>query len=126
MIPAMRESRRPLPDDHLPVRPQELQVLMTLSRGPLHAYGIARASAHGDGGVRLEIGSLYRMLNRMLTSGLITEAIDQDPLAGPAGIRRAYRISRLGERVLEAEARRLEALVAAARRDRILPGEGTR
>lgn len=119
----MTRSRRRPANDFLPLRPQELQILMILARSPLHAYGIARTSEEAEGGVRLEVGSLYRMLNRMLTAGLISEATDADPNAGPAGMRRSYRITPLGSEVLEAEAHRLEAVLEAARRQRILPEE---
>lgn len=104
--------------DFLPLRPHELQALMILGQGPRHAYGIAQDSEGAPGGVCLEIGSLYRMLNRMLTSGLIAEAPDVDRHAGPAGIRRAYRLTALGESVLEAELRRLQSVVESARRAR--------
>ena len=59
------------PNDVLPLRAQDLQVLLLLHGGPLHAYGISKAAEEQEGGVRLEIGSLYRMLNRMLSAGLI-------------------------------------------------------
>ncbi len=102
------------------MRPHELRALMILARGPIHAYGIALASEE-DNGVTLEIGSLYRMLNRLLTDRLIAEAGDVDAAKGSAGIRKAYRITKLGERVLDAEIRRLEEVVAVARSQRTAP-----
>ncbi len=64
--------------------------------------------------VRLEIGSLYRLLARMAEGGLIEEA-DEDER------RRYYRISRQGHRVLKAEAERLAHLVELSRARKLLP-----
>jgi DNA-binding PadR family transcriptional regulator len=64
--------------------------------------------------VRLEIGSLYRLLARMLEEGLIEEG-DEDER------RRYYRISRRGRRVLKAEAERLAGLVELSRARKLLP-----
>lgn len=124
------------PEQLLPLKPQDLQVLLTLSERPLHAYGIAKAvDEERRGTVRLQIGSLYRMLARMLTAGLIEEVDDDgatggddadaagqgsDP-AGPGARRRTYRITGFGRRVAGAEARRLRAVVEIARERRILP-----
>jgi DNA-binding PadR family transcriptional regulator len=67
-----------------------------------------------SGGVRLEIGSLYRLLGRLLDEGLIEDA-DSDER------RRYYRISRLGRRILKTEAARLAGLVELVRSRRLLP-----
>ena len=69
------------------------------------------------GEVRLEIGSLYRLLGRLLDEGLIEEA-DGD------GRRRYYQLSRLGRRVLKAEAERLASLVDLVRMRKLLPETG--
>jgi DNA-binding PadR family transcriptional regulator len=66
------------------------------------------------GSVRLEIGSLYRLLGRLLEEGLIEDA-DGDER------RRYYRISRLGRRVLKAEAERIAGLADLVRARRLLP-----
>jgi DNA-binding PadR family transcriptional regulator len=66
------------------------------------------------GGVRLEIGSLYRLLGRLLDAGLIEDAEGDER-------RRYYRITRLGRRVLKTEAGRLAGLVDLIRARRLLP-----
>lgn len=109
-------------ENSLPLRPQELTVLMILSRGPLHAWGIAQAS-EGAGTVRLEIGSLYRMLNRMHTDGWIAETEPEEAPQRSAGLRRTYRITSFGRALASAEARRLAAVVEAAREQRLIGGE---
>jgi len=119
MSPASDKSE---PTELLPLPAADFQVLLLLAEGPLHPYGISKAVDEGrDLGVRLEIGSLYRMLNRMLASGLIEE-VDGDVVdEGPAARRRVFKISPFGRRVAKAEARRLETVVEAARERRFLP-----
>jgi DNA-binding PadR family transcriptional regulator len=98
-----------------PLKPADFHILLALARGPCHGYGIMREVERESGGsVRLEIGSLYRLLGRLLETGLIEDA-DGDER------RRYYRISRLGRRVLKTEAERLVGLVDLARARRLLP-----
>jgi len=114
------------PDELLPLKPQDLQVLLTLAEAPLHAYGIAKAvDEDRRGTVRLELGSLYRMLARLLGAGLIAEIAapgpdEEDDPGASQSRRRTYRITGFGRRVAEAEARRLRAVVEMARERRIL------
>jgi DNA-binding PadR family transcriptional regulator len=98
-----------------PLKSADFHILLVLAEGPLHGYGIMKASeAESGGAVRLEIGSLYRILSRLLEAGLIEDA-DSDER------RNYYRISRLGRRVLRSEAERLSGLVDLMRSRRLLP-----
>ena len=107
----------------LPLQAADFQVLLILANGPLHPYGLSKAVEGQPGGhVRLEIGSLYRMLNRMMATRLIEEADGASAEAqGPAARRRVFRITKFGRRVARAEARRLEAVLDAAREQKFLP-----
>jgi len=109
------------PRDLLPLAPQDFQVLLVLGEAAHHAYGLAKAvETLPEGGVRLEIGSLYRMLARLTTQGLIE---DFDPPAGARGHearRRYYRITSFGRRVAEAESSRLQAVLRMARRRKLV------
>ncbi len=109
----------------LPLRPADFQILMLLAGGPMHAYGISKATLNAEpGGVRLEIGSLYRTLNRLRTDGLLVEAVEVE--SGPRNqTRRAYALTDLGREVGRAEAERLEAAVAMARERAFLPESGS-
>ena len=81
----------------------------------MHGYGIMKAVEESSGGrVTIELGSLYRMIARMMSSGLITEAENgaDAPHAGKA--RRNYRITSLGLDVARAEARRLQDALRVA------------
>jgi DNA-binding PadR family transcriptional regulator len=97
------------------LKPADFHVLLSLADGPLHGYGIMKEVERESGGeVRLEIGSLYRLLGRLLDDGLLEEG-DGDER------RRYYRISRLGRRLLRAEAERLAVLVDLVRLRKLLP-----
>ena len=97
------------------LKPADFHILMALSQGPRHGYALMKeVERESQGGVRLEIGSLYRLLARLLDGGLIEEA-DEDER------RRYYRLSRLGLRVLKAEAARLAGLVELSRARKLLP-----
>ena len=99
------------------LKPADFHILLALAAGPRHGYGIMKEVERESGGrVRLEIGSLYRLLGRMLDDGHIEETgVDGDER------RRYYRITRLGRRVLSAEAERLADLVGLVRSRRLLP-----
>lgn len=97
------------------LKPADFHVLLALAQAPRHGYGIMKDVERESGGnVRLEIGSLYRILARMLQVGLIEEADADDR-------RRYYRISRLGRRALKAEGARLAGLVELVRSRKLLP-----
>lgn len=100
----------------------DFQLLLVLSDGERHAYGIARAvEAQERGRVPLELGSLYRMLSRLEEWGLIEE----DPVARPSPsgpARKVYRITSLGRRVARAEMVRLREVLAEAEA-RLAPGK---
>jgi transcriptional regulator len=80
----------------------ELLVLKRLSWGPMHGYGIARWIETATGDVlRVEEGSLYPALYRMIRKGWI-----KGDWGTSDNNRRAkfYRLTKAGERELEAQA----------------------
>lgn len=104
---------------HLPLKPIDFQVLLVLAYGRLHGYGIMKeVAAQSGGSVRLEIGSLYRMIDRLLRGGLIKESGNSDAKER----RRYYRLTRLGRRVAHAETQRLTKLLHVASTRNILSG----
>lgn len=109
------------PDDFLPLRPVELQILVSLRVRDLHGYAILQeAEARGEGSAVPGLVTLYRALQRMERRGLVERAEDDDvPGSADADRRRTYRITALGRRVLRAEALRLDLLVRTA-----LEGDG--
>jgi DNA-binding PadR family transcriptional regulator len=100
--------------DHLPLKPADFHILLTLLDGPRHGYGIMKeVELESSGEVRLEIGSLYRLLGRLLSDGLL-EMGEGD------GRRQYYSLSRLGRKVLKADAQRLADLVDLVRSRKLL------
>jgi DNA-binding PadR family transcriptional regulator len=106
-----------------PLSPIDFQVLLALRAAPLHGYGIMKAVEESSGGkVTIELGSLYRMIARMMSTGLIAEAENGSDTHHAGKTRRNYRITPLGLDVAQAEARRLhDTLLSAA--DLLTDGE---
>ncbi|SRR2546427_2828071 len=98
----------------LPLRPVEFHVLLSLSGGDRHGYGIMQ-DAKERGEAVPDVGTLYRALARMVDQGWIEAAESwPDPDTGDER-RNYYRITALGLKAAKAEARRLQALTRAAR-----------
>lgn len=114
------DRERPI-ERHLPLRPVEFHVLLSLAAGERHGYGILQdAEARGER-ILPDVGTVYRALRRMEEHGLI-EASDRRPVADADDERRNYyRITPRGLRVARAEASRLAALTRAARLGGLLP-----
>ena len=92
----------------MPLKPEDFLILLVLSRGARHGYGIMKDVESESGGeVTLGIGSLYRLLARMMRAGLVAATAS----SRPDERRRNYRLTPLGERVLREESRRLADLV---------------
>ncbi len=98
----------------LPLKPLDLQLLLSLAEQERHGYGLVQNVAERtDGLVALEPGNLYRVIKRLLADGLVAET-DRRPVLGLDDERRRYyRITPLGGRVLAAEIARLQALVTS-------------
>ena len=110
------------PLELLPLKPADLIVLLVLADGPRHGYGIMKEVEHqSQGRVRLEVGSLYRLIARLTESGLI-EAATGAP--SDEERRRYYRITRLGRGAARAEAERLVSVIELARAKRLLDTPG--
>jgi len=102
---------------YLPLTEPTFYILLSLAPGKRHGYAILKdieSLSHGE--VSLSTSTLYTALRRLLSQGLI-ERIPDDPRnhAGPGLPRKAYVLSELGRRILEAETSRMQALVGAAR-----------
>ena len=90
-----------------------LLILRTLDRGPLHGYAIAkRVKEASREGLRIEDGSLYPALNRMLVKGWLASEWGVSENNRKA---RFYRLTPAGRRQLERESEEFERLVRAIR-----------
>jgi len=92
-----------------PLKPAELFVLAVLRAGPLHGYGIVQeVAARSQGRIQIRPGNLYRVLDRMLERGLIEVAGQR----GAGDDRRTdYRITSLGRKTAQAEAKVLAGVI---------------
>ncbi|MBN6053180.1 helix-turn-helix transcriptional regulator [Nonomuraea sp. RK-328] len=87
--------------------------LTALVDEPRHGYGIVQEVERLSGGrVQLKIGSLYGVLDRLAADGLVE--LDREEV-WRGRLRRYYRLTDDGARILEEEAARLAANAAAAR-----------
>ena len=116
----------PDPATLLPLPSHDLQVLLTLAESPHHAYGLAKAVEEQEGGVRLEIGSLYRILARLTTVGVIEDVEVKTAGQGHEARRRTYRLTPFGRSVAQAEVARLQAVIRLARRRKLAPAKSSR
>jgi PadR family transcriptional regulator len=94
---------------------QAFFVLTALADGPRHGYGIVREVAElSQERVQLKIGSLYGVLDRLCTDGLIEPDREE---AHDGRLRRYFRLTRNGRRALaeEAELRAATARVVRTR-----------
>lgn len=108
----------------LPLSARDWHVLVALSERSLHGYGIMKAvEKDSNGRVTAEIGSLYRVLDRLLDEHLV-EAVDQ-PADAPTDTRgrprRYYGLTRRGREVLRQETVRLADALALARERNLVP-----
>jgi DNA-binding PadR family transcriptional regulator len=105
----------------LPLPPTELHILLALLDAERHGYAIKQEVAERTAGeVQLGPGTLYGAIKRMLATGTIEESDQRPRPPDDDERRRYYRITSFGREVAAAEARRMEQLVALARRKRLL------
>jgi DNA-binding PadR family transcriptional regulator len=110
------------PASLLPLRPSVFHILLALSDGDLHGYGIMQEVAeHTSGQIKLGPGTLYGAIKRLLNDRLIVEADARPDPELDDERRRYYRLTDFGERVLKAEVRRISDMVSVAQRKRLIP-----
>ena len=109
------------PTDFLPLTGPVFQILLALSDEERHGYAILQEIERRSGGdVTISTGTLYTAIKRLLASELIASAESRPDRELDDERRRYYAITPLGERVLAAEAARMNALVGMAREKRVL------
>jgi DNA-binding PadR family transcriptional regulator len=107
----MRHMQKRDPLLFLPLSPAMFYVLVALADGQTHGYAILKEVEQlTSGEVRLSTGTLYGIIKRLLSDGLVQEQRAADPR------RRAYQLTALGRVVAKAEATRLEQTLAIAKR----------
>ena len=122
-------SRSTAPASPLPLSPIDFHVLLALSEGPLWGYAVMKAvEEETDGVITPDVGSLYRILARLMESRLVEET---DPPAGAESEphrgrpRRWYGITPAGLAAIRAEAVRLSGALDLVRARNLLPEAGS-
>ena len=119
----MDRARRGTDRQQPALRLVEFHVLLSLTEGERHGYGIIQdIGARGETAVP-DVGTMYRALARMLENGLIEAGVRRPAPDADDERRNYYRITEAGRRAARAEARRLQALTRAARTFGLLPRE---
>ena len=109
----MTEKRKVEP--MLPLTPGAFHVLVALTDGDIHGYGILKEVARLTGGtVSLSTGTLYAILRRLVSEGMVVEREARPAPEMDDERRRYYHLTEFGRRVACAEAERLREMLALA------------
>jgi PadR family transcriptional regulator PadR len=103
----------------------EYHVLLAIASGPLYGYAIKDAVAEeSDGGLKPRAGTLYRVIARLMTWGLVEESEPGGAVSPHPGLaRKYYGLTSEGQRALASEASRLKRAAALAEK-RLRVAEG--
>ena len=102
-------------EDFLPLSRVDFLILLVLTDGDRHGYGIVKEIAdRTEGRVQLLPGNLYAVTNRLMRGGLVERAPEEAREDSGDRRRRYYRITPLGRRTLAAEASAMRSLVTQA------------
>jgi DNA-binding PadR family transcriptional regulator len=98
--------------------PLDYHVLLALAGGPLYGYAIKEAvAAESAGVITPRAGSLYRVIARLTTHGLVAETHPPGQLPShPGHARRYYALTAPGRSVLAGEAARLKQTATVAQK----------
>jgi DNA-binding PadR family transcriptional regulator len=105
-----------------PLTPAVFHILLALSNGERHGYGIMKqVEADSQGKVNMGPGTLYGSLKRMLDAGLVRESDKRvDPEIDDER-RIYYQITGVGAQALAAELERYRHLVTLAHERKLYP-----
>lgn len=104
------------PKPYLPLTPQVFQVLLSLADGNKHGYGILKeVRSRTRGEVVFNLSTLYGIIQRLESEGIIAEAKGRPEPALDDSRRRYFCLTEFGRDVAAAELNRLEDIVGTAR-----------
>ena len=105
-----------------PLTPAVFHILLALSSGERHGYGIMKqVEADSQGKVSMGPGTLYGSLKRMLDAGLVKESDKRVDLEMDDERRIYYQITGVGVKALEAELERYQRIVTIAQQRKLYP-----
>ena len=109
---------------HLPLHPRDYLILLTLTPGERHGYGMIQlVEERTSGAVSLDPANLYRAVKRLIKEGLVQEAGRRSAPDARDERRRYYAITELGRLVVAAEAHRQAELLEIAREFDVVAGK---
>jgi DNA-binding PadR family transcriptional regulator len=115
----MANTRKPEP--LLPLTEGVFHVLLVLAGGDTHGYAILKEVKYLTGGsVSLSAGTLYAILRRLESEGMMVERKDRPTPELDDERRRYYSLTEFGLRVARAEAERLQDVLSLARAKNLL------
>jgi DNA-binding PadR family transcriptional regulator len=98
-----------------PLTPAVLHILLALSTGERHGYGIMKqVEADSQGRVKIGPGTLYGSMGRMMGAGLIRESDNAVDPAIDDERRIYYGLTGAGRAALEAELKRYRGVAAVS------------
>lgn len=94
----------------------EYHVLLAMAEGPLYGYAIKEAvESESEGTVTPRAGSLYRVIARLVSHGLVRQAKPTDDVEPhPGRERKYYALTSEGRSALRDEARRMKGAARLA------------
>ena len=105
-----------------PLTPAVFHILLALSGGERHGYGIMKqVEADSQGRVTMGPGTLYGSLKRMLDAGLVEESDKRVDPEMDDQRRIYYQITSKGAEALVAELARYQHIVAIAQQRKLFP-----
>ena len=112
----------PTPEALLPLPIAAFHILVALSDADRHGYAIMQDVAQRtDGAFRLNPGTLYTTIRRLVEQGLVEELDERPDPEEDDERRRYYTLTAFGRTVARAETARLERLVTLAKRAGLTP-----
>jgi DNA-binding PadR family transcriptional regulator len=105
-----------------PLTPAVFHILLALSSGERHGYGIMKqVEADSQGKVSMGPGTLYGSLKRMLDAGLVREGDKRIDPEMDDERRIYYQITGMGAEALAAELERYQRIVTIAQQRKLFP-----
>jgi len=105
-----------------PLTPAVFHILLALSTGERHGYGIMKqVEADSQGKVSMGAGTLYGSLKRMLDAGLVKESDRRVDPEMDDERRIYYQITGIGAQALAAELERYKRIVTLAQERKLYP-----
>ena len=105
-----------------PLTPAVFHILLALSSGERHGYGIMKqVEVDSQGKVSMGPGTLYGSLKRMLDAGLVRESDKRVDPEMDDQRRIYYQITGIGAEALAAELERYQRIVSIAHQRKLFP-----